>query len=67
MAITDHIVRLMGGEIVVESEPGKGSDFSVYLHLPEAEAPEQTAKVKALSEDDAEEKMQDSFTAYSCA
>lgn len=61
MAITDHIVRLMGGEIVVESEPGKGSDFSVYLHLPEAEAPDQTAKVKALSEDDAEEKMQDSF------
>lgn len=61
MAITDHIVRLMGGEIVVESEPGKGSDFSVYLHLPEAEAPEQTAKVKALSEDDAEEKTQDSF------
>lgn len=61
MAITDHIVRLMGGEIVVESEPGKGSDFSVYLHLPEAEAPEQTAKAKALSEDDAEEKMQDSF------
>lgn len=61
MAITDHIVRLMGGEIVVESEPGKGSDFSVYLHLPEAEAPEQTAKVKALSEDDADEKMQDSF------
>lgn len=61
MAITDHIVRLMGGEIVVESEPGKGSDFSVYLHLSEAEAPEQTAKVKALSEDDAEEKMQDSF------
>ena len=39
----------------------KGSDFSVYLHLPEAEAPEQTAKVKALSEDDADEKMQDSF------
>lgn len=61
MAITDHIVRLMGGEIVVESEPGKGSDFSVYLHLPEAEVPEQTAKVKVLSEDDAEEKMQDSF------
>lgn len=61
MAITDHIVRLMGGEIVVESEPGKGSDFSVYLHLPEAEAPEQAAKVKALSEDDADEKMQDSF------
>lgn len=36
MAITDQIVRLMGGEIVVKSEEGKGSDFSVFLHLPKA-------------------------------
>lgn len=28
MAITDHIVRLMGGEIVVESEPGQGLPIS---------------------------------------
>ena len=34
MAITDNLVRLMGGEIVVRSTPGKGSDFSVFLHLP---------------------------------
>ena len=40
MAITDQLVRLMGGEIVVESTPGKGSDFSVFLHLPMAEAPQ---------------------------
>ena len=39
MAITDQLVRLMGGEIVVESVPGKGSDFSVFLHLPMAAAP----------------------------
>ncbi|MBU5481090.1 ATP-binding protein [Blautia sp. MSJ-19] len=39
MAITDHLVKLMGGEIVVRSTPGKGSDFSVFLHLPTAEAP----------------------------
>lgn len=39
MAITDNLVKLMGGEIVVRSVPGKGSDFSVFLHLPEAEAP----------------------------
>ena len=39
MAITDQLVRLMGGEIVVESQPGKGSDFSVFLHLPIAESP----------------------------
>ena len=36
MAITDQLVKLMGGEIVVKSEEGKGSDFSVFLHLPEA-------------------------------
>lgn len=40
MAITDNLVKLMGGEIVVKSIPGKGSDFSVFLHLPVAEAPE---------------------------
>lgn len=34
MAISDHIVSLMGGEIVVESVPEKGSDFMVFLHLP---------------------------------
>ena len=44
MAITDQIVRLMGGEIVVESLPGKGSDFSVFLHLPETVPPAQAAE-----------------------
>ena len=39
MAITDQLVRLMGGEIIVKSAPGKGSDFSVFLHIPEAEKP----------------------------
>lgn len=35
MAITDQIVKLMGGEIVVESKENVGSDFTVFLHLPE--------------------------------
>lgn len=39
MAITDNLVKIMGGEIVVESTPGEGSDFSVFLHLPMAEKP----------------------------
>ena len=43
MAITDQLVHLMGGQIVVESLPGKGSDFTVYLTLPQAEADEQTS------------------------
>ena len=37
MAITDQLVKLMGGEIIVESTVGKGSDFSVFLSLPVAE------------------------------
>lgn len=41
MAITDQIVRLMGGEIVIDSMPGHGSDFTVYLHLPVADDEQQ--------------------------
>ena len=37
MAIADNIVKLMGGKILVESEEGKGTEFSVYLTLPVAE------------------------------
>lgn len=37
MAIADRIVKLMNGQILVESEEGKGSEFSVYLTLPIAE------------------------------
>ena len=39
MAITDNLVKIMGGEIVVESTKGKGTDFSVFFHLPMAEKP----------------------------
>lgn len=38
MAITDSIVRIMGGTIVINSMPGSGSDFSVFLSLPLADA-----------------------------
>ena len=34
MAITKNIFDLLGGEITVESEPGKGSRFQVTLSLP---------------------------------
>ena len=37
MAITDHIVKLMQGEIIVKSEEGKGSDFTVFVRFPVAE------------------------------
>ncbi len=53
MAITDQLVRLMGGEIVVKSTPGKGSDFTIFLHLPEAEKPAEVVM------DDSERIIQD--------
>ena len=33
LAITRHLCRMMGGDVTVRSEPGKGSTFFVYLPL----------------------------------
>lgn len=41
MAIADSMVKLMNGQILVESEEGKGTEFSVYLSLPIAEKQEE--------------------------
>ena len=49
MAIADSMVRLMNGEILVDSEEGKGTEFSVYLALPIAD--DQT---KAITADESE-------------
>ncbi len=37
LAITRELVQLMGGEIWLDSTPGKGACFGVSLHLPVAE------------------------------
>lgn len=54
MAITDQLVRLMGGEIVVKSKPGEGSDFSVFLHLPETMADPAEQVTDQMVENDSE-------------
>ena len=63
MAITDQLVRLMGGEIIVESVPDKGSDFSVFLRLPKASVEEhadvQTQTAAKNEESDYEDAFRD--------
>ena len=55
MAISDQIVKLMGGEIVVESMVGKGSEFMVFLHLPVSEEVEDVSEEKASADEAAAE------------
>ena len=50
MAISDQLVKLMGGQIVVESLKGKGSDFSVILSLPVATREQAAQAAGALQE-----------------
>lgn len=57
MAITKNIVDLMNGDIMVDSEPGKGSVFTVTLPLklqdaPKEEVPEEWLGVHSLIVDD---------------
>ena len=46
LAVSDQMVRLMGGQIVVESQPDVGSEFTVFLSLPVASAPQKEAPQK---------------------
>ncbi len=44
LAICDNIVRMMGGNIVIDSTLGKGTDFSVFLSLPVADVRQDMTK-----------------------
>ncbi len=45
LAITQRLIQLMNGELVVESEEGKGSSFGVSIRLPKA-AEQKVAEVQ---------------------
>lgn len=67
MAIADNIIKLMNGEILVESEEGKGTEFAVYVALPIADSmAEETAfigqKSKQVENDKNRKQAIDEFT-----
>ncbi len=50
LAISKKLVELMGGKLTLESEEGKGSTFSVLVHLPETAAPKRETSPKVPQE-----------------
>ena len=43
LAIAKHLIELQGGRIQVESEPGKGSKFTVFIPIASQSPESQTA------------------------
>lgn len=62
MAITDQLVKLMGGEIVVDSKQGVGSDFAVYLTLPISTST--VTETSAVTEEEEDDTKQWSIKGY---
>lgn len=52
MAITRSLVQKMGGEIVVSSQPGRGTTVRVTLPLPVTDAPVEPARPEVMAEDE---------------
>lgn len=53
MAISDQLVKLMGGQIVVESLPESSSDFTVFLSLPVMDGRTAARTIRGLARPDA--------------
>ena len=69
MAIADNIIRLMNGQILVESKEGKGSEFKVYLALPIAgqqEIAERSGFARTMEEEAQHKKELDAFSLNGC-
>ena len=65
MAIADSMIKLMNGEILVESEEGKGTEFTVYLALPVAEEESGEQRVenpRAVVDEEEMKKAAEEFT-----
>lgn len=47
LTLAHHMIKLMGGDITVKSDPGQGSTFTVRLKLEEIAAPQKTLRSAA--------------------
>ena len=62
MAIADNIIKLMNGEILVESEEGKGSEFIVYVSLPIAHEEVKSPEIAVSKQPQNAAKPKEEFT-----
>ena len=67
MAISDQLVKLMGGQIVVESLPESGSDFTVFLSLPVMDGRTAARTIRGLARPDAADIPIYALSADTCA
>ena len=67
MAISDQLVKLMGGQIVVESLPESGSDFTVFLSLPVMGGCTAARTIRGLARPDAADIPIYALSADTCA
>ncbi|MDO9226015.1 MAG: response regulator [Pseudomonadota bacterium] len=51
LTITKQLIEMMGGQIRVESEPGRGSDFIFHIRLQTAKTPEDITRREASLKD----------------
>ena len=49
LAIVDNLVKMMGGDITVQSEPGRGSRFTISLPMPLADLSKVNMQYKSIN------------------
>jgi len=63
ISIARKLVHLMGGEMKLQSEPGKGSTFWFIISLPVCSQPPAPEELATLPDDEAEQESRDSAAA----